>query len=756
MIGTINNFVISTQELYNDITTFTFEFDKPTGNVGGYYLYISLDGTNYSEVFFRVDYIHYRTTDTDTNYTIDSGTKSYFEYVTTSDLTDGRLLYFKLQAISEFNELSADSDIVTTYTAPSRPDNLLVIYDGDSISLTWDDLNTSSGINSAFDTFKIYRKRITELSNVTATEVIVSEDVLTSSGTITKDTSNYKLTHASLTLDSSVWVIDGIKRSRWFGIVTTEGEFTISNDNKITLASDISEEYIIPIDNIRVLVEDNGTSIEIGQSATASYIDTTFTNDFHYIYAITSITTEDTESEQTTYPIYPITLTNAAPYLRSPGNSDNSILHQTYWKTLKSVLIDSNYYDKNQFSIPYFKDEVYNLKGYLGVSNCKLDIFINDIITFTTSTGNYGEFDINYQFKKGWTNIKLQARNQSNNKFSRYSAPYSIRTFNMYAWFSAMGEEYVDIDNEIEALKQDADITTCRYASLVDRFIPFIGFYKQGPEDEEKFRNIITAAYQAFEFAAYDESLNMILDAFQDNTDHFDHYEIYYNERLYGTQRTQYAFAITSTGLSRDDFYYGISAGLTSSGYIIETDITPLRVDRRWWPGGYYSANILLWDYVANAEFYRIYRSTNGIDYYALTSTGYNVFIDINGYPPILAETPRLYNYTSIDNPQNLTLYDRYGVHDLFLKLKKSSSLVIILYGKEDEEIEDYNIERLLLLFEKVIPPEIKYLIIFANDTKVVLYPEGREVDLTIYYDYANYDESYYYHSSIETNEVYS
>lgn len=756
MIGNINNFVLSTQEIYNDITTFTFEFDKPTGNVGGYYLNLSLDGSTYEEVFFRVDYLHYRETDTDTYYTTDSGTKSYFEYSTISDITDGRLLYFKLQAISEFNELSNDSDIITTYTAPSRPDNLLVVYDGDAISLTWDELNTSSGTNNAFDTFKIYRKRITELSNVAITEILTTEEVLTSSGTISKDISNYTLTHASLTIDKAVWVIDNIKRSRWFGVVTTEGEFTISNDNKITLSSDNSQEYVIPIDSIRVLIEDNTTSIEIGQSATNSYTDTTFTNNFHYMYAVTSITTEDTESEQTTYPIYPITLTNAAPYLRSSGNSDNAMLYQTYWKTLKSVLIDANYYDKNQFSIPYFKDEVYNLKGYLGVSNCKLDIFINDIITFTTSTGNYGEFDINYQFRKGWTNIKLQARNQSNNKFSRYSAPYSIRTFNMYAWFAAMGEEYVDIDNEIEALKQDTDISTCRYASFIDRFIPFIGFYKQGPENEEKFRAIATAAYQAFEFAAYDESLNMVLDAFQENTDHFDHYEIYYNEGLYDTQRTQYVFSITSTGLSRDDFYYGISACKTSSGYVIETDLTTLRVDRRWWPESYYNANVLMWDYVANAEFYKIYKSTDNISYYALTSTGYNVFIDINGYPPILTETPRLYNYTSIDNIENLKLYDRYGIHNLFLRLKKPSSLVIILYGKEDEEIEDYNIERILLLFEKIIPPEILYTIIFANNDKIVLYPEGTEVDLAEHYIYAHFDESYFYHSSLEIIEVFS
>lgn len=730
MIGNITNLILYSQVLSGTTTTFTFEMDKPSGDIGGYILYLSLDGIDYTEELFRVDYNHYRVSDiSTTNYTYEEGSKVYFEYSETSSITDGRLLYFSFRAISEYNELSDYTAAITAYTSPSQPTGLSTIYDGYTVNLSWNAISTDDGINSEFSNYNIYRKRIAEVSGPT-----IDED--------------YKITDDLLELGKAVWVIDDIYKTQWFGLVTTAGEFTISDSNKITLASDTSTEYTIPTGSLRLLVEGDATLI--GQTTSTTFSDTAYTPDIYYIYTISSLGTTGRESEQIKTPQYTIDVENAFPYLRSPGNSNNTILQQTYWKTLRDVLIDANYYNKTKFSIPHFKDEVYNLKGYIGISNCRLDIFINDIYYTTTSTGAYGEFDVNYQFNKGTTLISFQARDQYNIKFSRKSHNYSITAVNMYAWFSSLGSEYEVVDTELAAIKSDVNIENCRYNSFEDIYSPFIEMYKIGDEGDTVFRALATAAFQAFEYSAYDESLIKVLDAFQENLDEFDHYEIYFNDRIYGTQRTQYTFTMTSTGVTRGDYYYGVSACQNSGS---ETPVSQLRVDRRWWPDPLGGSNILMWDYVPHADFYKIYRGSSFSNLYYMTSTGYNFFVDIGEISTNPTLRPITYNYTDIERPANLKLYYRYGVNNIYLRKKQPNSLFIFLYGKNNSEIQDYNIERLLALFSKLIPPELLYSVVFANNSKVVIYPEGREVEFVVTVNYGYYDISYYYHPSIAESE---
>lgn len=732
MIGNINNFSLYSQDLESGTTTFVFSFDKPTGDIGGYYLYQSFDNVDFSSVKFLIDHDHFEEGDDASLYTEESSSIVFFTYSVPTGITDGRLLYLKLQGISISNELTSFSSTEQTYVAPTKPSNFTIVYDGYEAIAQWSALSTSTGKNTALLNYTVFRKRILSISGVSF------------------DDETNICTHDDLEIGLAFWVVDTIKKSMWFGEVTTAGEFELTDTNKIVLASDASNGYTIFADNLQYYIEDPTSIVTIGTTAFTELNDSSFDLDIRYIYTVISNGSGSKSSEEAKFPIYTIDVENSYPYLRSPGNSDNDVLKQTEWKSLKAVLIDQNYYDKTQFAIPYFEHENYNLKGYLGVSNCKLDVYINNIHTFVTSTGDYGEFNIYYPFKKGTTLVKFQARDKNNIKFSRISAPYSIRTINIYSWFYTLGEQYAEIEDEIENIKTDVNISEARYSSFVDMYAPLINFYKQGDEDETIFRSLATEVFKSFEYATYDESLYIILNAFVNNLSALDHYEIYWNESLYQTQRTGYTFTASSTGLERSDFYYGISSHNSVDGS--ETDVTTLRVDRRWWPVAYSNVNILMWDFVPGADRYKIYRGTDSDNLYFLTSTGMNVFIDIGDRTENTSIAPRMYNYTSLDKPENLILYDRYGVNNLFLRLKKPSSLVIILYGTGSSSLTEYNLQRLLTLFEKLIPPEIIWKVIFANNDKVILYPEDREVDITE--DplvYALYDEHYY-----DGDEVYS
>ena len=731
MIGGINNFSLYSQDLNDGTTTFIFCFDVPTGDIGGYYLHQSYDDITYTSVKFLIDYSHYTLGDDPTEYTEESDSMVYFTYSVGPGETDGRLLYFKIQGISVANELSTFSDIIQTYTAPTKPSNYRIIYDGYDVKSVWEELSTDSDRNSSLLNYSVYRKNVTKLTGITF------------------DSDTNTASHTNFEVGLGLWIIDIIKRAMWFGEIVVGGSFTLSDVNKITSASDNSNEYTIFGDNLEYYLEDPTSTIAVGTTINAELIDNNFDTTIKYIYTVVSNGTGSQSSEEAKFPIYTLDVTEAYPYLRSPGNSDNTILQQSEWKALKEVLIDANYYDKTQYALPYFEHEDYNLKGYLGISNCKLDVFINGILDHVTSTGDYGEFDLYFPFKRGQTSVKFQARDKYNIKFSKISATYSIRTLNLYSWFYTMGIQYAEIEEETENIQTDVNIALARYSSFVDMYAPLIDFYKNGDEDETVFRTLATEVFKSFEYAAYDESLYIVLNAFKNNLTTLDNYEIYFNDDLYNTQQTAYTFTATSTGLTRGNYYYGVSSYSAIDGS--ETDVSNVRVDRRWWPNVYTGVNVLMWDYMPGADHYRIYRGTSEDELYFMTSTGANIFVDFGAQNPDMITTPRLYNYTSLDKPTNLRLHDRYGVNNLYLRLKKPSSLVIILYGANDNTLEEYNLQRLLSLFEKLIPPEILYRVIFANDEKVILYPEGQEIDLEedplVYalYDIHNYDEDEVY-----------
>jgi len=700
MIGDINNFVLSSRSLENGTTTLTFEFDKPSGDYGAYKLYQKLAGGGFEEAKLRIDYAHYKE-DYEADYTYEANNKVYFEYSFGPGITDGRLIEFRLRAISVANELSNPSSTLDIYIAPSIPTNFLTTYNGYEINLDWDDLNTSTGMNSHVLNFIVRRKGVTEIPT----------------SAVEYDTETYTLTHTSFTKGSALWVIDIAKRSKWFGNITTEGEFVLSDANKITLSSDTASNYTILKDNLRFLIEKSSDITNLGYPTTSAFIDTTFTIDYYYIYTVAVEGGDSQESEEVKFPLFAIDVNKAYPYLRSPGNSDNEILQQPYWKYLKEVLIDANYYDKTQFAIPFFKHEEYNLKGYIGVSECKVDIFVNNIYDHTVISGTYGEFDIDYPFKKGETEIYIQARDKYNIKFSRKSAPYSIRTLNMYTWFSALGKEYKEIVDTILEIRNTVDITNVTYGVYQDVYAPFIEIYKSGDEDSDAFMTMASEVFKAFEYAAYDKSLEMVLDAFQAKIPEFDHYELFFNNDHVETHKSGGTFTYRDSVLSGLNYWYGISAFNTSTG--AETDATTIRVDRRWWERGYNGINVITWDEIKNADNYKIYKGSDEEELAYITTTPANLYCDIGQHAEIVSNTPRLFNYTSLDKPSNIVVDNGVYVTKIHERLKKPNAMTIVLFGVGYQEIPDMEMYRIRILLDKLIPPEIRYTLLFARDPEV-------------------------------------
>lgn len=697
-------------------TTITFSFTKPSGEIGGYYLFQSSTGSDFVHVDTKVDSSKSQPEDIST-FDVDGVT--YYRYILPINEFDGKLLYFKIITISPSREESVYSNVVTAHTFPSMPSGISVIYDGFDVDISWDPVSTIN-INDELLHYSVERNTPESVSGV-----VKVDSVLYSNRFIR---------------GKSLIVVDTFKKSTWYGVITSTGAFIINNSNKILLASDSSQDYTPIIENLSIYIE-SGSYEEICTTTGTAFCDTTFNSGIQYFYSVKSISYGGVGSNRIYFPINTVDTSSAYPYLRQVENSSTGLLNNPYWKKLKNVLVDSNYYDKSTFAIPYSPSTTFNLKGYLGVSECNLDVFINGNYGFTTSTGKFGEFNINYTFPKGKTEIQLQARDKQNIKFSRKSAPYSIRTLTIYTWFSVLGNQYKQVKDELDLSIQDISIRSSRYKSFEERFAPLVELYKAGTEDEIKFRNIVTEVFKSFEYVSYDKSLIDILNIFKSNIDNFDHYELFFNYSLYQTHKTAYIPSSRAPLLERGNYYYGISAAKTTGE---ETPPTIIQIDRRWWPYNYKGYNFITWDVSVGAQEYKIYRGTSIDNLKLLTSVPGLMFVDDNYITP--SSTGSLnYNFTTMLPPENVQIKNDVRAANFIVKLKKPSNLTIILFARGNENISELNINRLLLLFTKVIPPEIRYTVLYANDSKIIIYPDGIEIEpepdpILAIYDHSNYD----------------
>jgi hypothetical protein len=90
------------------------------------------------------------------------------------------------------------------------------------------------------------------------------------------------------------------------------------------------------------------------------------------------------------------------------------------------------------------------------------------------------------------------------------------------------------------------------------------------------------------------------------------------------------------------------------------------------------------------------------------------------------------YNFTDYEPPTNFIHYMDNNVTDYSMFFMNPYYLQIIIYAIDSEDIAEYQLDRILTYVSKIVPPEIKYQIIYANDIKTkILYPTEVEIDFS-------------------------
>jgi len=710
MSSLVNNFVVSSTELTDTYSKIVFKFDMiPLINdIGGYRIYKSYNA-NSTGVYDRMVIDVSSSSKDAVEITTNLNGSTYFNYyVHTADF--GRVIYISLVPVNRLGKELIGCAPLRVNAHPSAPATFSMCYDNFTVQASWTPPSIYSGANTDISNYVLKRANCISISGV----------VLNSSG---------NLSHTLFGVGLHVFVVDQVKKSYWYGTCVTSGEFILDEASRFPLVSDISGDYEVSINNLRIFMEGDFTQIGLVDKATLTFEDTTFSKESLYFYSLSALVGQE-EGYSLFYPLYTLSLPNVSPYLRTVGNSENSYLSSIFWRKLTNVLIDQNYYNKQSFDIPHIQG-MYNFTGFLGLYNCKVDVFINDQYNNTVITDHSGSFSFAISLTKSNSKIQLQARDMENIGFSMKSNPQIVRLVTIYSFFTALAQEYTYIWKEILLQMKDFSFATSRTVLLENKLSPFVGITKDISEDDASFTAFITQAFLAYEYAGYQQGLYMILNAMNANISEFDHYELFFNDSLMHTHCTGYVYTVNYplAVLARKNYIYAVT-GVNDAGE--ESGATILRVDDRFWATnltaggiatstGYSGYNYLRWDPTGAATKYNIYRQTvEGADYSILNFKFLHqcqdtIFVDIGTYTEVDKYPPE-YTITEFYPPTNVHVYNYTHVTNTPTSKKNSNWIRIIIYQKDTMAIPAFQLARLQLLLADMVPPELGYTVVLCND----------------------------------------
>ena len=729
MIANVSDFKLDSVSKLNGYTEYTLSFIKPSGFLGGYEVYYSFDGAEFYFGAFRPDLdlqLYGRALTSDFTSTIDGRTIFTFT-ILDSDMIPGSAINIRIRALSIYKEYSEFSRSVVTYSYPSQPttdlfsNNLKVVAKQEGVTLMWNNLDFTSYSNK-------------DVADITISKNIMQELPI-------QTYSNNIVYNSTIAVGDLICVYDYVNKSIWYGAATAPGQLDLSS----TLVSEYSHVYTLespPFFYNLKMYRPSPQSIVISKSAVTkvsgselTYFDPTIPYDNIVLYTVTYSMPDESISTSISLPLQFTDLSATTPTWRPLEKSNTAILSSTTWKKLKKVLIDKNYYDQNYWAIPYAETQKYSLIGFVGIADCLVDIFVNDTLHTTTSTGEYGEFEFLYKFPKTTTVIKYQARTKNNFYFSTFSIPISVRTYHLYSYFAALSTEYNKLRQKQFLNKDKISIDSCDSTAFADIYAPLVGYSRYATESISDYRGFVRETYRIYNNIAYEKSLSDLISLFTSNVSDIDSVDLKMSAEFEESQTLSINYIsclYADINMPRLKYRYYVSAFKADSlNNKQETSPAIIDVDTRWWPtiGDYRGYNVLTWSRVSGADHYIIYRgqySSDGVitedDMVKLIETTQTMFVDTGVSYPSSNERPVLYNASVMETPANLKNTSHLLLGSYENLLKKPYYFTIFIYMKGDTVLPQYLIDRFNYILKTITPAEMFYHVIISNNSSVSVY----------------------------------
>ena len=272
-----------------------------------------------------------------------------------------------------------------------------------------------------------------------------------------------------------------------------------------------------------------------------------------------------------------------------------------------------------------------------------VDAWLNDGYLGGFQTGKNGEVTIVINLRKGSNTLKFRLRNSDSTVINSSDFIFDISTYLRYLFFAVFGFFVEELKDFIDDTKDELFIDTTTY---LDRFADLVSVWRVYGWSISEFRATIKALIKAFAYNATVKGVNDVLDAFAVVD------TIWVWEYLDPWRAIRVGDMVTSTGvINKEDFTYGVSACKYNGE---ETTPVTLRMDGRWKDSAYITdINIMEWDEVDGADFYKIYRSADSTTtpLGLMDSKVSPIFIDNGVVTPTYTSNPLTLNYSSMSPP---------------------------------------------------------------------------------------------------------
>ena len=724
----IDLFVYS-KEYTKDSDLVRLRFTKPSdADLGGYKLYKSYDGITYQEIESYIDAKFNSFSDRSTE-DVDGYVQVSF-YTVFEDL--GKQVFYYIKGVSIYRDEGPVSNVVVVNVTPEKPANLNISNLEDRIKVYWDK-DVFIDTNTDIKEYVLYRH----------TTKVVSSFKVEGSTIYATDIKN----------NAPVLIFDRIKHSFWFAVAQDDG-YINTKDIKVSNISDVRNGDIIP-SNMRVIVPTTKTLHRIVPYSTSPDLieefDAEIPEEAFYFYSLGLRTNQGVVSEETYNFIYYRNIPKAVPVIRHPINTD---IMSTSWYKIRDVLIDRAYYLKDAWDIPYIKDKLYVLKGYVGISHVKIKVWINGAYVFDLLSDSLGNFTLNTYLRLGETFIKFQAVSADGTTYSKNSINYRIRTVQIYSYLSAISDMQYDQPKDlIEEHNKYISLENTPINNFREIYSPFVGFDKLPLESEDTFKKLSVGIYKIYPFVGYLEGIVQLLDVYRRTLSEIVDAVVFENNSNMCTKRTSFSdFVISESSLDRRRYTYYVTSVKDVGGNFIETTPISAVVDNRYEDTFSPLSNILVWDDYEAASHYNVYRSEHvwinnltglpildesDIPENPSVNTQYTedleniikigecpipTFVDIYEYDVSKKSTFPDFDFSDLETPTGLMCVLQKNTSAEFEKLKKINFLNIILYVGGDLKLSIFEIQRFINIANNIIPPEYTYFVKVCGDNYVDIY----------------------------------
>lgn len=387
--------------------------------------------------------------------------------------------------------------------------------------------------------------------------------------------------------------------------------------------------------------------------------------------------------------------------------------------TMRNCLVDENVYKKHQFSLPLkdADDASYNFRGFIGVVDCPVEVYMDDVMFTVVRSDSNGEFSVNFNPPKSSFNMSVVAynRDQTRTFVPIRDIPFDkVTIYSYFAMISRQIQVLSDVGYTLNVARHMlslADETTIKewygrslglsfnYDDVYEKFRQEVLFLHpllwnnpglMGPSIMEE----ILEYYRINDYGIRSFSIHPGGDPFQTGND-----LLRLGSSVVTSLRTQ---------LGKNQYTYYVTS-VDPSISTMESAPQTISVDYRVFNSTAtinYPAIAIVWDPVRpkGQAKYNVYRQINGGAIKLIKTTEATGYID-NGFA---LETDRVFptfQYANISAVPNLRFFSRTTLQSMSYGDYARNFLMVVIYGTAPDSIPFGIQDRLTYLLRSKLDP---------------------------------------------------